>query len=449
MRASEPNGDVGGPRARGMTRLAVAAASTALGLMVFALESSPAQQPTASEPAALGFSAERLRRWDDEMQGQVLSGELAGGVTLLARHGKLVEAKTFGYRDLATRAPITRDTIFRVFSMTKPITGTAMMILYEEGKWRPSDPLARYIPEFAHLKVFGGLDAQGKPILVEPMHPPTVGELMTHTAGFTYGFFGDSPVDRMYAEVQPLAAGTLQEMIERLAKLPLAYQPGSKWLYSLSVDIQGYLVEKLSGRPLGDFMRERIFTPLGMTDTGFYVPAEKLARLATDYDAERGPQGLKPLPRDPHVSARPGLASGGGGLYATAGDYMRFAQMLLNGGELEGKRILAPRTVALMRTNHLAAPLLSGEFGIGYQRMRPGFGYGYDVAVYEAPLRAESTVGQGSFLWDGAAGTWFWVDPTYDIAFVGMIQRHVGPHLPPVQLQAQALVYQALVDPHR
>lgn len=400
-------------------------------------------------PAAAGFSPARLERLHHAIGDEVAAGELAGAVTLLARHGKLVEARTYGYRNLATRAPMTRDTIFRIFSMSKPVTGTAMMILYEEGKWRPDDPLSRYIPEFAHLQVFAGLDKEGKPILVPPIHPPTVGELMTHTAGFTYGLFGQSPVDRMYQQVQPLAAGSLHEMIERLARLPLLYQPGTRWVYSLSVDIQGYLIERLSGQPLGQFMRERIFQPLGMKDTGFYVPRDKLSRLATIYAAERGPKGLVPEPRDPGASTPPGLPSGGGGLYSTADDYLRLVQMLLNGGELGGVRILAPSTVALMRTDHLSEALLTGGFGIGFQRMRPGFGYGYDMAVYDDPLKAGSTMGQGTFLWDGAAGTWFWGDPTDDIVFVGMIQRMAGPDLPPVQLTSQAAVYQALVDPRR
>jgi len=414
------------------------AAAPALG---FAAELGPAA------PQSEGFAPERLLQLHKIVQEVVQSGQLPGAVTLLARHGKVVATDTLGYQDLATHTPLSRSTIFYLFSMSKPITGVAMMILYEEGKWRPNDPLSQYIPEFADLKVFAGLDAAGKPILVAPVHAPTIGELMTHTAGFSYGFFGDGPVEAMYQKEQPLAAGSLHEMIQRIARLPLVYQPGTKWLYSLSVDIQGYLVEKLSGQPLGDFMQQRIFGPLHMVDTGFYVPAAKLPRLATIYSAESGPQGLVAEPRDPHADRPPGLSSGGGGLLSTADDYLRFAQMLLNGGELDGTRILAPRTVALMRTNHLSPALQSGEFGIGYQRMRPGFGYGYDVAVYEDPLKAGSTMGAGTFLWDGAAGTWFWVDPTSDIVFVGMIQRRVGPHLPPVQLTSQAAVYQALIEP--
>jgi CubicO group peptidase (beta-lactamase class C family) len=399
--------------------------------------------------ASSGFDPARLERLHRGMQQEVDAGQLAGIVTLLSRHGKLVEAKTYGYRDLATRQPMTLDTIVRVYSMTKPITGVAMMILYEEGKWRPGDPLSRYIPEFADLKVFSGVDQEGKPILVAPSHPPTVGEVMTHTAGFTYGIFGDNPVDKMYRAANPLGASNLHEFIERLAKLPLVYQPGSKWMYSVSVDVQGYLVERLSGQSLADFMRERIFAPLHMQDTGFYVPADKLSRLAAIYAAELAHGKLDAQVRDPNLTTPPSLDSGGGGLYSTAPDYLRFAQMLLNGGELDGARILAPSSVALLRTNHLAPALQSGEFGIGYQQMRPGFGYGYDVAVYEDPLKAGSTVGPGTFLWDGAAGTWFWVDPTNDIAFVGMIQRYVGPHLPPVELTSQTFVYQALTNPKR
>jgi len=233
------------------------------------------------KPEAVGFSSERLGRLDAVMQRQVDEKQFAGIVTVLARHDKVVEYKAYGTKDLASGAPMTRDTIFRVYSMSKPVTGVAMMILYEEGKWLPSDPISKYIPEFAHLKVFKGVDQDGKLFLEDPVHPPTMGELMTHTAGFTYGQFGDTPVHKMYLEQHVQDSGSLQEMIDKLAKIPLLYQPGTRWVYSMSVDIQGYIVEKLSGESLPDFMREHIFEPLGMKDTGFYVPAEKRSRFAT------------------------------------------------------------------------------------------------------------------------------------------------------------------------
>jgi len=270
---------------------------------------------------------------------------------------------------------------------------------------------------------------------------------MTHTAGFTYGFFGQSPVDRLYQAHNPLAESDLQAFIDRLAEIPLAYQPGERWEYSVSVDIQGYLVEKLSGQSLADFMRTHIFEPLDMHDTGFAVPAAKQARLATVYGFTPE-MGLTPMPHDPNVGREPRLASGGGGLYSTARDYARFAQMLANGGVLDRARVLAPSTVALMRSNHLSDALLAGGFGIGFQQMRPGFGFGYDVAVFDDPHRVGSTTGQGTYLWDGAAGTWFWIDPTNDIVFVGMIQRMMSAGgMPNIQNLSRALVQQALVDP--
>jgi CubicO group peptidase (beta-lactamase class C family) len=399
-----------------------------------------------AKPESAGFSVDRLKRLDTALQRQVDAGELAGIVTLVARNGKLVHAWTYGYQNLDARTPMKEDTIFQIYSMTKPITGVAMMLLHEEGKWSPSDPLSKHIPQFANLKVFAGLDEKGQPILQEPVHPPTVGELMTHTAGFTYGLSARTPVDNLYREKKPLEAASLEEMIQRLAELPLAYQPGTQWVYSIGVDIQGYLVEKLSGQSLPDLLRERIFEPLGMTDTDFIVPESKLSRLATTYATRLGPQGLVPLDRDPDISKIPKLPSGGGGLYSTAHDYLRFAQMLLNGGELKGVRLLAPRTVALMRSNHLPEHLMDGTYGVGFQRIRPGFGFGYDVAVFTDPYTAGTTVGAGSYLWDGAAGTWFWVDPTNNVVFVGMIQRLVGPNYPDVQPVSRTLTYQALLD---
>ncbi len=417
--------------------------------LLFSLSSLLAQNTPFPEvkPEAAGFSAERLNRLDKAMQEAIASKTLAGIVTMVARHGKLVQQKTYGLQDIATSKPMQRDTIFRIYSMTKPITGVAMMILYEEGKWRPSDPIAKYIPEFADLKVY--TEAGGKPNLESPVHQPTIGELMSHTAGFTYGSFGSTPVDKMYQQSNPLQAASLREFIDRMSKLPLVYQPGEGWIYSVSVDIQGYLVEKLSGKPFPDFLRERIFIPLGMKDTAFYVPKDKLDRLATIYTPDPKGPGLVPVPRDTNVDKIPGLPSGGGGLYSTAEDYLHFAQMLLNGGVLNGTRILAPSTVALMRVNHLSAQLMTGKYGIGFYTMQPGLGFGYDFAVFEDPTRFGSTAGKGTFLWDGVAGTWFWIDPTNDLVFVGMIQRVMtaGPTPPNMEDLSRALIYQALVDP--
>jgi CubicO group peptidase (beta-lactamase class C family) len=399
-------------------------------------------------PEAEGFSKQRLEALDHSLKALVDSKQLAGMVTVLARHGKVVDEKSYGYADLASQKVMQQDTIVRIYSMTKPITGVAMMMLYEEGKWKPSDPISKYIPEFKDLKVYAGADKDGNAILEKPAHAPTLGELMSHTAGFTYGLFGTTAVDKMYQDAHLLAASSLKDFIDKLAKLPLLYQPGEGWVYSVSVDIQGYLVEKLSGKPFADFLRERIFLPLQMKDTGFYVPAEKLGRVATIYTADPA-QGLAPMPSDPKISEPPALASGGGGLYSTAGDYLRFAQMVLNGGELNGVRLLAPSSIELMRTNHVAEGVKSArKFGIGLYQMQPGLGFGYDFAILEDPSRLGSTAGKGTFLWDGVAGTWFWIDPTNDVVFVGIIQRWLlGGGVPDVENLSRALTYQALINP--
>ncbi len=399
-------------------------------------------------PESVGFSSERLKRLDAGMKAVVDSKQLAGIATVVARHGQVVQQMTYGQADTAAGKPMQMDTIVRIYSMTKPITGVAMMMLYEEGKWKPSDPISRHIPEFKDLKVYAGNGPDGQPTFVTPTHAPTMGELMSHTAGFTYGVFGATPVDKLYQQSAPLSAGSLQEFIDRIAKLPLLYQPGEGWVYSVGVDIQGYLVEKLSGKPFPEFLRERIFEPLKMSDTAFHVPADKIARLATIY--QWGNDGLSAMPHDKGVNEPPGLPSGGGGLYSTAADYLRFAQMLANKGQLDGKRLLAPSTVALMTANHVpeAVKNQNGKFGIGNYRMQPGFGFGFDVAIYEEPLEVGSTTGKGTYLWDGLAGTWFWIDPTNDVVFLGIIQRRGSPpNVPNIEDLSRQLTFQALVEP--
>jgi CubicO group peptidase (beta-lactamase class C family) len=286
-------------------------------------------------------------------------------------------------------------------------------------------------------------------ILADPEHIPTMSELMSHTAGFTYGFFGNTPVDQMYRDAKIFQSKNLKEFIDKLAAIPLTYEPGHGWTYSVSMDIEGYIVEKLSGQSLPDFMRDHIYQPLGMKDAGFFVPADKRGRFATLYvnddqgnmkaDDGKGFGGT--------YSEQPTLPSGGGGMVSTAEDYYRFASMLAQGGALDGKRILAPATVKLMTSNHLAPDLLTGQYGIGLQQMRRGFGYGYNCAVEFDPQAANLPDGKGTFLWDGAAGTWFWVDPANDVVFIGMIQRQLGRGSPNVEYESRALVYQALVDP--
>jgi len=405
---------------------------------------------TPVSPESVGFSSQRLERLHAFIQGVVDKKELSGAVTILARHGKIVDYRTYGVQDFTTGAPMAKDTIFRDYSMTKPVTGVAMLILYEEGKWLPSDPISKYIPEFAHLKVYEGLDSTGKMILADPIHPPTMEELMTHTAGFSYGD-GVGPVDDLYEKLNIRHARTFKEMIDGFAQVPLNYQPGTAWRYSLSMDIQGYIIEKLSGESLPDFMHGHIFAPLGMRDAGFYVPADKKSRFATLYEND-GHDGLQPDTSNGSgmgdFLSPPTRPSGGGGLVSTAEDYYRFAQMLLNRGELDGVRVLAPSTVRLMDTNHLPPSMLTGAFHVGSQTLRTGLGYGYDCAVAYDPQAADLPDGKNEFFWDGAASTWYWVDPTNDIVFVGMVQRMRGGQ-PNMEYSTRPLVYQALVDPSK
>jgi CubicO group peptidase (beta-lactamase class C family) len=409
-----------------------------------------ASQPVSSKPESLGFSTERLRWLHETIQREVDEQRLAGVTTLLLRHGQVVEQRSYGVKDIASSAPMTNDTIFRIYSMTKPVTGVAMMILYEEGKWRPSDPISKFIPEFADLKVFKDTDPSGTMLTEPPEHAPTMGELMTHTAGFTYGLFGATPVDKQYMKANWQGAASLQDQVHRLAGVPLLYQPGTKWVYSVSMDIQGYIIEKISGKSLPDFMEERIFKPLRMKDTAFFVPKDKRDRFATLYGED--PQGKLVViggasgPKADYLS-QPGAPSGGGGLVSTANDYARLAQMLLNRGELDGARILSPATVDFMTTNHLASRLLTGEFGLLGIVMQPGHGWAYDMAVFPDPAAAQDIVGKGTYYWAGAADTWFWVDPTNDLIFIGMTQRMVGPHWPNVQGLTRPVVYGALVNP--
>jgi len=438
----------------GNCRIVLACMMLAAGVQAAFAQPGPAVDMTVVKPETMGFSSERLENLHALIQGEIDKKELAGAVTILARHGKIVDYRVYGQRDAASGAVMTKDTIFRDYSMTKPVTGAAMMVLYEQGKWLPSDPISKYIPEFAHLKVFNGFDKAGKMVLADPEHAPTMRELMTHTAGFTYGN-GDTPVDRMYGELKPGTGDvkSLQEMIDKLAQIPLEYQPGKGWIYSMSMDIQGYIVEKLSGQSLPDFMRDHIFAPLGMKDAGFYVPAEKRGRFSPNYHYDAKLNQLVENPTEGGVptdyAEQPTAASGGGGLVSTPEDYYRFAQMLASGGELDGVRVLSPATVKLMTSNHLPAELLTGEWGIGQHIMRPGFGYGYDCAVVFDPHEANLPDGKGTFFWDGAAGTWFWADPANDIVFVGMIQRRTSPDNHSLLYRSHAAVYGALVDPSK
>jgi CubicO group peptidase (beta-lactamase class C family) len=325
--------------------------------------------------------------------------------------------------------------------MTKPVTAAAMMILYDEGRWTPDDPIARLLPEFADLR---GPD--GAP----PDHPPTLRELMTHTAGFGYGI-GMGPhdeTDQALIDAGVWKAGDLADFARRVASVRLAYQPGAKLRYSLSMDLQGAVIERLSGQTLPDFMRTRIFQPLGMVDTDFYVPSDKQSRLATLYHM----YGVSELTVLDHPAWRrdglviPALALGGAGLYSTLDDYARFALMLLGEGALDGVRVISSAAARLMMSNQLSDALLSAGFVAGVHRFRPGYGYGFNGAVFDDPALARSPVGRGTYQWDGASGVWFWVDPENQIVFVGMIQRMLQEGMAPLQAMTQALVAEACLD---
>jgi CubicO group peptidase (beta-lactamase class C family) len=386
-------------------------------------------------PERVGFSSESLKELDAAMQGIVDKKQLAGVVTLVARHGQVVQHKAYGVQDIEGQKPMALDAIMRIYSMTKPIAGAAMMMLYEEGKWKPGDPIAKYIPEFANLKVFAGTDAAGTMLLEAPKHPPTMGELMSHNAGFTYGLFGNTPVDKLYQAANPLEAPSLQAFIDKVAPLPLLYQPGEKWVYSVSVDIQGYLVQKLSGKSFPDFLRDRIFTPLGMKDTGFAPTPERMARVATVY--QRTPDGsLRPAANANQLISGT-YFSASGGLMSTAEDYLQFAQMLVNGGALNGKRYLSPKTVELM-TSNATGDMVNGQFG----RPAKGMGFALGVQVWLDPVAADRRVSAGAFGWEGAYGTHQVMDPAEKIVEIIMMQGANGP----LQRDFENSVRQAIID---
>jgi CubicO group peptidase (beta-lactamase class C family) len=388
-------------------------------------------------PESVGIAPDRLKRLDTMMARLVEQKHVAGLVTLLERHGKIVAFNAIGKQDVSKPEAMQKDSIFRIYSMTKPVTGVAMMMLYEEGKWRLDDPVARYIPEFASLKVYTGKNEDGTPKLEDARRSMTMRELMTHTAGFGYVLNPNAPVDKMIIDANVLnARAPLQTMIDGLAKIPLLAQPGTRWSYSIAVDVQGYLVEKFSGQSFGDFLRTRIFEPLGMKDTAFYVPKEKLARLAQVHTGSGAALAVDANRADPTLV--PAGPSGGGGLFSTASDYARFCEMLLQGGQFGGVRLLAPRTVEMMRTNHVNPEPL--------RTMAPGTGWGMDFQIVTDPAAAGDSVSTGTFSWFGIAGTWFWIDPVEDLAFVGMVQHQSLPTTRTIHGLSRSLVYQAILE---
>ena len=426
---------------RRIFRSAPVAALLALSLASPGLAAEEPRDLATALPGEVGLDAEALERLGAAMRRLVADGDLAGGVTAVARRGKLVQFDAFGEQDAAAGVPMAKDTIFRIYSMTKPVAGVALMTFYDEGRFALDDPVSKFIPEFKGLKVAGETD-DSEPVLEDADHEMTIRELASHTAGLTYGFFSRSHVDTLYQRADVLDRdSTLAEMIDKLAAIPLRQQPGTQWHYSVAVDVQGRLVELLAGKPFDQVLEERVFQPLGMKDTGFWVPEASRPRFATLYRQTRGGE-LRALPFGEYLQA-PRLLSGGGGLVSTAMDYLRFCQMLLNGGELDGTRVLRPETVALMLDNQLP----EGHGFIDPRVATPGNVFGIDFAIVEQPDGAtDHPLAKGEAWWYGIGGTWFGINPSQHLAIVGMIQNMGGAGARRARLQSKRIVYDAILD---
>jgi CubicO group peptidase (beta-lactamase class C family) len=391
-------------------------------------------------PESVGLSSARLERIRPVMQRYVDQGTFAGILTLVARQGQVAHLETFGWQDLETRRPVTVDTIFRIYSMSKPITSAAAMMLCEEGRLRLADPLSRYLPEFKDARVLVARP-DGSYDLVPARREVTIHDLMTHSGGLSYGSDEHSALDTLYRETLKRLdrkKSTLEEWMQGFARarLPLAFQPGTDFRYSFSIDLLGYVIQLAAGRPFEEFLQTRIFAPLGMIDTAFWVPPEKMGRFAVTYTpASSG--GLKPIePLGGDDITRPNIVPfGGGGLVSTAADYFRFGQMLLNGGELEGVRLLGRKTVEWMLQNHLPA----GIHPMG--DLANGFGLGGAVLLH--PGLSHRPGSAGRFGWGGAANTEWWIDPAEQVNCLIMLQYMPCFTIPIVEDFAQ-LAYQAL-----
>jgi CubicO group peptidase (beta-lactamase class C family) len=394
-------------------------------------------------PEQVGFSAARLERIGHLMQHYVAEQKLAGAMTLIARHGQIAHWQCFGRRDVAANKPIESDTIFRIYSMTKPITSTAAMMLYEQGHFLLDDPLARFMPEFEDVKVYEK-DGLGSYELVKPKRPIRIKDLLRHTAGFTYGIYGeDNPVEAMYKESELLKPTlNLKEFIYRLSQLPLAHHPGQRWTYSVATDVVAYLVELVSGMPFAQYLAENIFGPLEMVDSGFYVPVEKAGRFAQLYGPREG-GGIEVVHdlRLRDFLTPPPLTSGGGGLVSTMADYFKFAQMLLNQGEFNGVRLLGRKTVEMMRQNHIAEALMPLKMGAD---VMGGYGFGLGFGVIVDAKRSGALGSDGILTWGGLASTHFWIDPQEDLLAILMTQLMPSGYYP-LHLQFRTSTYQALV----
>jgi len=388
---------------------------------LFLVHSSVAQTLPKTTPAQVGLSAERLDKIMQVLRDDVAKGTVPGAILMVARHGKIAYFEPVGYLDPTTKAPMTRDAIFRIYSMSKPVTTVSAMTLFEDGKISLADPIARYLPQFARMKVMveKADPAGGKPTIeqVPAARPITVQDLMRHTSGITYGFFGVGPAKKAYNEAGVLKGDyTNAEFADRIAKLPLAYQPGTTWDYSHSTDVLGRLVEVVSGKSLYEYEKERILDPLAMNDTGFYVTDKaKQSRIAEPFPNDRT-IGVDAVVGDPRVEGK--WQSGGGGMVSTASDYARFLQMMLNKGKLNGKQILSPKTVAFMTSDHLSEQIVPGP----YYLPGPGYGFGLGFAVRRTTGIATDAGTAGDYTWNGVAGTHFWVDPKEDMFVLFMIQ---------------------------
>lgn len=393
-----------------------------------------AELPT-STPEAEGMSAEKLTKVGEIMNGFIKDKKIAGGIVLIARNGKLVFQETYGLRDLDGKRPVERDTIFRIYSMSKAITSAAALILVDEGQLDLDAPVAKYLPELAETKVAeGDTERPAK-------SPVTVKDLFLHTSGITYGNPAGSATEKLFEATDVLdKQSDLALMSTKLSQIPLEFDPGSKWKYGASIDVLGYLVQRVSGQPLDVFLHERIFRPLGMADTDFFVPAEKQARFAANYYSDgKGRMIIRDDPAKSGYLRKPGLASGGGGLVGTAGDYMRFLLMIAGGGEWQGKRILSPESVERMRTNQL--PKGVDWIGFGDEK-RTGIGFGLGFSVTAEPGEKAPNNRKDEYGWGGAASTHYWASPHDNLIVVTMEQR--WPYSPETEDALKPVIYGAI-----
>lgn len=400
-------------------------------------------------PEQVGLSAARLARISGWMKSWVDSGKLPGLLVAVMRRGEVAFAETYGKADVERNKPVRPDTIYRIYSMTKPLTSTAIMMLYEEGRFQLDDPISRFIPAFANPRVcIGG--SRGKLETVPAEREITFRDLLSHTSGLTYGFMESTPVDAQYRAKDGVdfqtATTSLKQVVEKLATIPLIAQPGKAWNYSVSTDVLGYLVEVVSGQPFENYLVEKVIKPLGMIDTDFHVPKEKHDRFAANY--QPSPDGKLALIDDPAKSrylAPRTVNSGGGGLVSTASDYLRFCKFMLNKGELDGVRLLGKKTVELMTTNHLGGDM--ADMGMPRFSESPyyGIGFGLGFSVMLDPAKAQILGTPGEYAWGGAASTAFWCDPAEDLAVV-MLTQLTPSSTYPIRRELRVLTYQAIVD---